>query len=60
MSKYYKSKEKLEYTSEQKEKRKKLFFDKRVRSIVNCAECDDPITLKESKRNGGVCDNCAR
>jgi hypothetical protein len=59
-STYYKPRERREFTDDQKTKRKKLFFDKRVKFILNCSECDTPVTQAEFKRNGGVCDNCAR
>lgn len=58
MPKYYTPKEKHERTEEYNKKQKKLFLDKRVKSIVNCNDCGNPITLNESKRNGGVCDTC--
>ena len=59
MPKYYKPKETREHDEEYNSKRKKLFFDKRVKSVVNCTECDCPITKSEAKRNGGLCDACA-
>jgi len=59
MERYYKPKPKREFNEDHANKRKKLFFDKRVKSVVNCSECDAPITLAESKRNGGICDDCA-
>lgn len=59
MSKYYKTKEKYEYNDEQTSRRKKLFLDKRVKCILNCDECSGPMTVAESHRNGGICDNCA-
>jgi hypothetical protein len=58
MPKYYKPKEKHDRNEAFNNKRKKLFFDKRVKSIVNCSACDTPITKNEAKRNGGLCDNC--
>jgi hypothetical protein len=60
MLKYYKPKEKPERTERQVSKRKKLFFDKRVRHILECDNCGIAITLAESRRNGGICDDCAR
>jgi hypothetical protein len=58
MSKYYKQKEKHEFSDEQTSRRKKLFLDKRVKYVLNCNECDGPLTQSESRRNGGICNNC--
>ena len=57
-TKYYKQKEKHEFSEDHAAKRRKLFFDKRVKSILNCDLCDGPLTLAESRRNGGICDEC--
>lgn len=46
-------------SEEQKAKHSKLFHDKRVRSILRCPLCGDPMTAAEAKRNRGVCDFCA-
>lgn len=56
--KYYKPKEKVEKTDEQRAKRKQLFFDKRVKFILECDECGTPITQAEYKRNQGLCNAC--
>ena len=59
MPKYYKPKEKCAHDEDYNNKRKKLFFDKRVKSIVNCTECDFPITNNEAKKNNGLCNCCS-
>jgi formylmethanofuran dehydrogenase subunit E len=59
MQKYYKPKPKYADEEVYAKKKKKLFFDKRVKSVVNCDECGAPITQAEFKRNGGVCNDCS-
>lgn len=59
MPKYFKPKPAHRLNEEQSNKRKKLFFDKRVKHVLNCETCDTPITLAEFKRNHGECDMCA-
>lgn len=53
-------KQKEPHSEEQLKKRNKLFFDARVKHILNCDSCDTPITLSESKRNHGLCDDCVQ
>lgn len=57
--KFYKPKVKHTQSEAQSDKRKKLFFDKRVKNIVECSSCFSPITVSEAKRNNGLCDECA-
>jgi hypothetical protein len=57
--KYYKPKEKQEKTDEQRARRRQLFFDKRVKSVLECDECGMPITQAEYKRNQGLCNTCS-
>ena len=52
------SKKKKELTDAHREKQKKLFFDKRVKSIVYCSDCNNPISKNEAQRNHGLCDTC--
>jgi hypothetical protein len=42
----------------EKERKKNLFFDKRVKHIVNCDLCKSPISKNKSQKNSGYCDLC--
>jgi hypothetical protein len=53
-----KARVKRELTDKQIATRKKLFYDKRVRHILECEDCGTAITLAESRRNGGICNDC--
>lgn len=55
----YNSGRSVDDAARKKEKHSKLFHDKRVRSILRCPLCGDPMTAAEAKRNRGVCDFCA-
>jgi hypothetical protein len=58
--KYYKPNPKTERTEEHRMRRKKLFLDKRVKSVLNCKFCDCPISEKEFRNNKGYCKKCAK
>lgn len=50
---------KLAYTyEEEKERRRNLNTDKRVKHICNCDTCKAPLSKNKYNINQGLCDNC--
>jgi len=42
----------------EKERKRDLYFDKRVTKIVFCDMCGAPISQNKYNKNGGYCDTC--
>ena len=57
--KYYKPNHEVEITDEHRMRRKRLYNDRRVKSMRNCRSCGMPISEKEYKRHRGFCKKCS-
>ena len=44
----------------EKERKRNLLTDKRVKNIVNCDFCKAPISKNKYNTNGGYCDTCIK